>query len=246
IIALRQYLESKKRERVKFEAEMDPLIIPVTIQEYYIRNKNTVSHIMLNAVSKIATITPEKTYNLASIFNILPAETKGIEHPLFVVENIRNGIADNVTVEICNGVPRDHRLEYHFDRASTIYEGPFYDFIERPVMLYKDKSYENRGVSFSKNFAVRVTYTSNYIGDGINEQFKKKYLEVYEATVVNAPFYLFKKYDHREEITVESVCKDITEGNIVVKQDEIAYIKGFMKITDNEKDSIYYSKGENK
>lgn len=262
-IAATEYVESKKRERIKFKAEMDPLVVPEPIQNFYLQDSpykiNFTTINIINTGEVIAwdnltiqeqqiykenKIKPEKLLRTSwfeTIYDILPANDKRVKyHALFFISNLRKGIANNVEIEICNGTVRQHQRIYDFNSDKIVYEGPHYDLIEgNPIIIFKDEKYKN-AVCFDENFCIRITYTSNYTD--------YRYIEVYEAEVSKKEFYVLQ-VNNSIETDKDSQNKTVGYDKNVIhaeanKTAMLSYIRMFNKITetDLEKKGIYYSR----
>lgn len=263
----KEYVEGKNREKIKFKADMDPLVVPEPIQNFYLHddplqrnfltlnvvaedvvvNSSDLNVLEREVLDKSASPLPEKLMRTSwyeTVFDIHPANDSRVKyHAIFFIRNLRKGIANNVSIEICNGRVRDHQIEYDFISGDTIYEGQYYDLIEHtPIVLFKDEKYGST-VRFDRNFAIRITYTSHYTQD--------ETVEVYEAEVATGKYFVLDVnndiFDHRDQEMSHTAKRVVDyDANFIHTQRyrvvKLAFIRLFNKITYTEKDGVYFSR----
>lgn len=230
ILAVRQYVEGKKRDWERFKVDVDPLVVPISIETFDIQNKDIANGFILLQVKsddqKDASWYPK-------VHDLQPTQNQSvIRHPLFAIKNIRDGIASDVKVEMSNQTRLKNDLrEYHFTPDKTLYEGTFYDVIDDvPIVIFTGKHMDKDTVDFTKNFAIKLSYRSPYTNEII--------VHVYEADVVTEKCTIVKIHNNPYESKPEYIHSYV-EGQ---KNVMISRILIFNKITETERDGIYFSR----
>ncbi len=171
------------RELTKFKVENRSKIGLRSVQEWYLRSKDTVYHKFIT-----------KTFNRSGgwsveVFNINEAVEK---IPIFVINNPTQTIAENVKIKISQ-IPDLYTVrKYDYSPGKCIVDcDTLTVFPFNNTMFWRDKSYNS--LDFSKNFGIEVSYLSRSTQEAFVNYFEARVM------IAEANFYYIDDLNLLEE-----------------------------------------------